>query len=743
MEGVSQYSPLIPRPDPATQTAGTGLATEHAPPEEAATIDAPLATALDPDARGDGADAVGDDAGTLSEDELTQEMREMREAAGREARRHVASISSESSYHTALGEEPGPREFDDAPQRADAGMRGANGDPAGRGGADRATVNVNYAPVIVYHGPHNANQVHLNLVNRPVIRLGGAEQPRPPNAPHRHAAPREQAGPADVPAPGEEVRIPLLADVQGAAAQERRAEDYCLVVPVQPRTLPPKYLYPVWAGGVALFTGASWIQVVPPWRTLGKAGATVSYPLLPLGALVEVGAIAQIGLSRRHKSKALTTELVRLELLVNAYNEADAGWKNRLAPRRAQASPPAELLAEAALKFEALSTHAEYWHLSDKEFEALMLRDVALQALAAVLKGVNYVSQTFTLGKPPTLHALDSATSVTGVFAGLLHCRQAYFERRRAQQAKRVLRAVTAEIRPAPAPGAASVREKLRALDVAYREKRYAGARGPSREFVDLLSERGPLATDQLQALDKLMDAVHTTMAKTMDEALLAADALERHSMLRLTYGAGSAILAVALAALPWLKEKDDPAAELANDVLTATFATSALGWIAYCARQVWAGARAKASTLSEVPSAHDVEAIHAWLATPVQTLEQEFDQHAAGSRFFVSTLVVQYLALAPKREARPERDATADEAGDVVRTKFAIRLLSFLLGKTPSAIRALRIEARSADPAARVMAVAVVARSLLGQAGVEQRFARPHPGAVGPGVQAPLNAAP
>jgi hypothetical protein len=357
------------------------------------------------------------------------------------------------------------------------------------------------------------------------------------------------------------------------------------------------------------------------------------------------------------------------------------------------------------------------------------------------LKGLNYASQTFTLAKPLTLHALDSATSVTGVFAGLLHCRQAYFERQRAQEAKRVLSAVKAEIQPAPE--SASTREKLRTLDAAYRGKKYAGERGPSSEFVDLLSERSPLATDQLRALDKLMDAVHTTMVKTTDDALLAADALERHSKRRRAYGAGSAILAAVLAALPWFTKEDDPQAELAKDVLTATFATSALGWIAYCARQVWVGARAQASTLSESPSAHDVEAIRTWLDTPVQALEQDFDQHAASSRFFVSTLLVRYLALAPKREAHGERAATADEAGNVVRTKFAIRLLGFLLGKTPSAIRALRIEARSADPAVKVMAVAVVARSLLGQASVERRFARSHPGAVRPGVQAPLNAAP
>ncbi|VVE84397.1 chromosomal replication initiator protein DnaA [Pandoraea sputorum] len=745
MEGVNQYPPRIPSlglathplPTQPTDThTDTGPATEQEDP--ATRIDEPLAIEAAPGERGDGADAARPDAGErapMLADEGGPELQARLNTAEEYARFRVQTHNnseagrseasrSEGSFHTAREEwEGSPRGRDHGAFQANTQERGVNTEAPGGGGAVHTTLNLNFAPLFFYQGPLNPNHSRVNVVNNPVIMTGGAEPPWRPGAPHEQAAPHRQAGPADEPRERDDLRIPLLGRGPGQApAQDHQAADL-LVMPQQRRVWPPGYLYPGWMVGVTIFSGSTWMQLVPLVRRLGEVGATLSYPLLPVGAIIESWAICRILASKQEKEDALAAQRRQLEAHASAYATADAVWKSRHLPGgNAQARPPDEQLADAALKFEALSTHARYGHMTDKAFRTLVQRDVGLQAFAAALKGFNYVTQTLTAAKPLASPGLNSATGVVSLFAGLLHCHQAYLERQHAQRTARTQLAVQEQIQSASRPESASRDAQLLALDQAYRTKRYGDTRGASAVFSALVGARSEWLEDESQALETLMDAVRTTMLKTTDEALLAANGLQVHSTRRMIYGVSTSILALASAALAF-GDQDDPTLAATSTAVTATFATSAVVWLGYCAHLVRKGVQAKASALSEVPSADDVAQIRGWLADPVASLERNFVDNAAHSRFFVSTLLVRYLSLGHKDAVR---DAVLNvhnaQVGNVLRTKFAIRLLSVLVGKTPQAIRALRIQARSMDPAMQVRAVADVARSLVGQASVEQR---------------------
>lgn len=501
-----------------------------------------------------------------------------------------------------------------------------------------------------------------------------------------HGGPNRRAGLEEPLLPphggGVDARASVLVQIAKAA-----------VVPQQKLRKRGSKLYWFWSVVTAGYGVANWLE-------REKRDATFFFIGMIGAGATEAIYVCKKRLHQHAEHRDLEARLGQLHGARERYID-DATRIKRAPANAADVRRPSSEDALAALESDETSGYLAHQKLSEGPSLTMFVRDTPLQlggVAAKTLTLIGNVWKRFSTVVPSTVGAIVSAA------AGLLHALQGMQERERAKSAGQALRrfedvTLSRSIAATGAPIAV-----LQALDQAVRPGQ------ESSGFETLLNRVG---MDELEAVAKVTTEVRAAFAQNLSDEIKACDNQCKLALLRLIYGLiASGLSGVAGAYL--LAGTSDTRGKA---VALGSGGVSTI-WLTYTAVRMDKADRARKHALSPTATSAERAKIAHWASVPLRDLETVMVTVELRERFFLSTLLLRYLAIR-KPLNKGTSKTLADEAADL-RRKSAKRLLA-LVGFPHAATMGLETIAQDGTTESRISAVEYIYAHINGKAALER----------------------
>ncbi|WP_157122957.1 hypothetical protein [Pandoraea oxalativorans] len=357
--------------------------------------------------------------------------------------------------------------------------------------------------------------------------------------------------------------------------------------------------------------------------------------------------------------------------------------------------------ALAALESDEISGYLAHQKMSEGPSLTMLARDTPLQlggVAAKTLTLIGNVWKRFSTVVPSTVGAM------VGAGAGLLHGLQGVQERTRAKSAGQALRRFDEVTLSRSVAAAGTPFAVLEALDESVRT---------SREHTRFKTLLGRADMNELKALAQVTQEVRTAFAQNVSDEIKACDEQSKWALFRLFYGLVASGVSGVAGALVLARAGDSR-----MKAVTTVSAGVTTFWLSSTAVRMDKADRARKHALSPTATPAERAKIAHWISVPLADLETVMVTVELRGRFFLSVLLLRYLAI-PKPLDKGALQTLAEEAADL-RRKSAKRVLA-LVGFPHAGIMGLATIAQEGTRESRISAVEYIDAHIKGKAALEK----------------------